>query len=361
MATNKAELETHVGDVGGIPAKGKGKTKSKGQSKRSNPQQQEAVPHDGKGMGKGKGKRSRKGLGKDSGFGNKSFPCKGKARSIGKGTADHKGPSKDIGAGNVVGKGCGRSTGGDARSRAKQSNRPKTTETTQTSPKHPRGGRPQIKCKSVAMEPALLVSLEASSRDYYFTQYDWEYTCLFFDRYDFVKASIDKAGAAAKLTFTDLADAQAAMTELNGKVFNRPGRDDHTKHNWKNAKFVIHIEWQSQQRSPSPVLLLLGQPAHMMQGADESDVASEATPDADSETEVASMSSSERLGTRDQSTGGICPDSDDDFDFWSQWHEEIEALRDEFPDLDSDALADVRDARIQDDCDEFGGYCSGGS
>jgi len=41
--------------------------------------------------------------------------------------------------------------------------------------------------------------------------------------------------------------------------------------------------------------------------------------------------------------------------------EEIERLHEEFPDLDSDALEDLHEARMQDDCDEFGGYCSGGS
>jgi len=64
-----------------------------------------------------------------------------------------------------------------------------------------------------------------------------------------------------------------------------------------------------------------------------------------------SASEPRRLDVRDTS---FFEDLYDDMSYL----EEMERLREEFPGYDSDALDDLRDARIQEDCAEFAGYCS---
>jgi len=101
-----------------------------------------------------------------------------------------------------------------------------------------------------------------------------------------------------------------------------------------------------------------------------SDLESESEPDlqptselqSDSEAELASSSDMDPLNAHDHP---VVVERERSWspDFYEDWgrQDEIERLHEEHPDLDSDALGDLHDAQMQDDCDEFGGYCSGGS
>merc|ERR1719382_377130 len=86
------------------------------------------------------------------------------------------------------------------------------------------GGPPQ--------EPAVNVTVEGMKFQYQLTEDDLHKV---FSRYGTVKdIKVDEAGASSVITFHSFQDAQAAMTDLNGKVLN--GLEGTLRLTWVNAQ-----------------------------------------------------------------------------------------------------------------------------
>merc|ERR1719329_735432 len=82
---------------------------------------------------------------------------------------------------------------------------------------------------AVAQEPSFTVSVENMKFQYQLTEDD---LMKVFSRYGSVKRIlVDEASSSATVSFYNLAEAQAAMTDLNGKVLN--GLDGTLVLNWE--------------------------------------------------------------------------------------------------------------------------------
>lgn len=88
---------------------------------------------------------------------------------------------------------------------------------------------------AMPMEPTVAVSVEGMKFQYQLTEDD---LLKVFSRYGGVKTiRVDEVGAGAQITFHNFNDAQAAMTDLNGKVLN-------------GLEGTLRIQWVSQGQAP---------------------------------------------------------------------------------------------------------------